>query len=81
MNWVRMAIEFAIIAGSLALCMWWAYRQGYRAAMRERLEDLAKNARHEANQARAKADVLERVLPPRVRQVRITGRSRQGRND
>lgn len=81
MNWVRMAIEFTGTATVLILMMHWAYRRGYRTAMHERLEDLAKNARQEANHAKAKADVLDSVLPPRVRQMRITGRSRQGRND
>lgn len=81
MNWVRIAIEFAIIVAFCSLGMWWSYRRGYRTAMHERLETLAKNARRKANEATAEARVLEGHVPPRVRQVRITGRSRQGRND
>jgi len=78
---LRIAIEFVVTATLLSLCMWWAYRRGYRQAMAERLETLAKNARHKAGQAQAEADVLNGVLPPRVRRARISGTSRRSLHD
>lgn len=80
MMW-RLVLEFVITAVLIAGVAWVSYRQGYRQAMRERLEALAKNARQKANQATADALVLEGAVPPRVRRVRFKGTSRQGRND
>lgn len=78
---LRIAIEFAVTATLISLCMWWAYRRGYRQGHTERLEALAKNARHKANQTQAEANVLEGALPPRVRTARVKGTSRRGLND
>lgn len=78
---LRIAIEFVVVAVVLSLCMWWAYRRGYHVAYTERLEVLAKNARKQANQATAEANILEGALPPRVRRARVKGTSRRGLND
>lgn len=80
MMW-RLALDFVITAILVSLVAWWAYRQGYRTAMHERLETLAKNARHKANLAQAEAAVLDGAVPPRVRRARIKGTSRRGAND
>lgn len=76
MMW-RLVLDFAITATLVSLVAWLAYRQGYRTAYAERLETLAKNARHKAGKAKADADVLNGLVPPRVRQVRIKGTSRR----
>lgn len=78
---LRIAMEFAVTATLISLCTWFGYRQGYRQAMAERLETLAKNARHKATRAQADADVLSGVLPPRVRIARIKGTSRRDLKD
>jgi hypothetical protein len=80
MMW-HLALEFVITLALVSAAVWVGYRQGYTAAMHARVEDLAKNARHKANRAKAEADVLSGAVPPRVRQVRIKGTSRRGLND
>lgn len=78
---LRIALELLVTTILMAGCIWLGHRQGYRKAYAERLEVLAKNARHRANQTQAEADVLNGVLRPRVRRARVKGTSRRGLND
>lgn len=78
--WLGYLADFLVTAVALVLLYWIGYRRGLYVARTERLETLRKNVHKRAAAAKADADVLDRVVPPRSRRARIAGTSRRDLN-